>query len=252
MVWIERRVYAGDILEIETYQAARDGRKVSRSENRAETDKGQAARNEKYSQKHLTRLVNANFGASDLWLTLSYAPPAPEMDQALKDRARYIRKIRDWRRKKGLPELKYIAVTTTERDTRRIHHHILMSKMPMEDAVALWGLGRVQLEQMTPDAEHSWLARYIFRNRQGRADPEAPRDKIPQKRRWSQSRNLTQPIVCIKRGVKPLRLTRAPRIPRGYIMLDLQRWASDAGDLSEYMQLRRVDGKPNRPRAQRA
>ena len=86
--------------------------------------------NDRIAAKNLARLLNANFREDDMHVTLTYKE-APSQDQAKKDRAAFIRKLR-----KIAPDLKYVAVTEWEHT--RIHHHIVLSGCTLDQIDELW------------------------------------------------------------------------------------------------------------------
>ena len=77
--------------------------------------------------------IHANFDNRDLIVSLSYdAANLPNSEEAaIRDRNNYIRRIKNFRKRNGLDELKYIAVleyreaTDDKRTKTRIHHHII-------------------------------------------------------------------------------------------------------------------------------
>ena len=140
--------------------------------------------NDRIAAKNLARLLNANFREDDMHVTLTYKE-APSQDQAKKDRAAFIRKLR-----KIAPDLKYVAVTEWEHT--RIHHHIVLSGCTQDQIDELWqDKGYVKASLLDHTGEYSQLADYLIKEttrtfrRQGSA----------YKRRYSCSGNLVRPVV---------------------------------------------------------
>ena len=100
--------------------------------------------------------IHANFDNRDLIVSLSYdAANLPQSEEAaIRDRNNYIRRIKDYRKRNGLGELKYIAVleyreaTDDKRTKTRIHHHIIISGMDRDKAEELWGNGMANTRRM--------------------------------------------------------------------------------------------------------
>lgn len=184
--------------------------------------------NDMNSRKKLRRLINANFRKGDLWIRLSYEHE-PEFEAAAKEMKKFLRRIREYRKKKGLPPLKYIGITdTADRDGEqvRIHHHIVMQKMDIDDLIGLWPQGWADVRRLYPDGDYTQLANYITKTaRQSHA------------KRWSQSRNLERPIVeyqVVKRSPNLL------RPPKGYRAIEQTCIVSDEIGTVKYLRAVRI------------
>ncbi|MGL5084946.1 MAG: rolling circle replication-associated protein, partial [Clostridium sp.] len=157
-----------------------------------ESMKKQKNLNDKNAKKHLIRLLNTNFTDKDLSVTLTYdkenLPGAEE--EARKDVANYLRRIKTYRKKQGMEDLKYIAVVEYKeagegKKTIRLHHHIVISGMDRDLAEQLWKKGRANADRLKADEfGYEGLARYISKDPKGN-------------KRWTQSRNLKQPIIKV-------------------------------------------------------
>lgn len=186
----EKRYKCGKYLEVEIYPISKEEQKKSRKKKKKESRKEQKNLNAKNARKRLRRILNANFDNRDLIVHLTYSDehlPGDE-DQAIRDRNNYIRRIKNYRNKNNLPDLKYIAVLEySEADPRdrrtktRIHHHIVISGMDRDKVEELWGRGRANADRLQP-GENGFeeLANYISKNPKG-------------KKRYSPSRNLIIP-----------------------------------------------------------
>ena len=190
-----KRIKAGDTLEIEafpiwdTVQQATEARR--QSEKHREAVRAVNLRN---TQKQLRRLMNANFGAGDLLMTLTYAPeeqPAFE-DEAQRDVRNFLRRLRTRREKLGLPALKYIYITEMTEGAngrKRYHHHLIVNGGISRDEVEkLWKKGIANTKRAQPDAfALSGWAHYMSKQK-----------KTQQKaytRGFAHSKNLKQPKV---------------------------------------------------------
>lgn len=163
--------------------------------------------NDRNAARKLVRLVNTNFNRDDLAVTLTYDGEPPDYAQAQKDVRNFIRRVRDYRKREGLPEMKYIYVVEgiappedpeadaqmclpglepplpPEPDPVRPHHHVILSEMDRDVVERLWGKGWANCRRLQPN-EYGLesLSRYMIKERRGR-------------KRWYGSRNLKQPTV---------------------------------------------------------
>ena len=170
----EKKYKCGKYLEVELYH-------ISKME--------QKNLNAKNARKKLRRLLNANFDNKDLIVHLTYSNSNLPKDEnrAIRDRENYIRRLKNYRKRNNLPELKYIAVleykeaTEDKRTRTRIHHHIVISGMDRDKAEELWGKGRANADRLQPnELGFEELANYISKDPKG-------------KKRYSPSRNLIIP-----------------------------------------------------------
>ena len=190
----EKKYKCGKYLEIEIYPISKIEQKKSRKRKKKESRKEQKNLNDKNARKKLRRIINANFTNKDLFIHLTYdndnLPDSEE--RALRDRNNYLRRIKNYRKRNNLPELKYIAVLeykeANENDKRtrtRIHHHIVMSGMDRDKAEELWGKGTANANRMQAnELGFEELANYLSKDPRG-------------KKRWSQSKNIVIPLPKI-------------------------------------------------------
>ncbi|OHW62935.1 hypothetical protein EUAN_07190 [Andreesenia angusta] len=193
MPYREKKIYSGDILEVEIYPIKTWERKQSRAKKEKLTVPKQQRLNDKNARKHLVRLINANFSNRDMAVHLTYDRenlPGSEKE-ARKDVANYLRRVKHYIAKEGLEELKYIAVVEYKEPEGkdkgvRIHHHIIMNGGIDRDKIEeLWGKGRANADRLKADEYgYEGLARYISKDPKGN-------------KRWTQSRNLKQPKVKV-------------------------------------------------------
>ena len=186
----EKKYKCGKYLEVEIYPISKIEQKKSRKRKKKESRKEQKNLNDKNARKKLRRIINANFTNKDLFIHLTYdndnLPDSEE--RALKDRNNYLRRIKNYRKRNNLPELKYIAVLeykeankNDKRTRTRIHHHIVMSGMDRDKVEELWGKGRGNADRLQPnELGFEELANYISKDPKG-------------KKRYSPSRNLIIP-----------------------------------------------------------
>lgn len=105
----------------------------------------QKALNDCRSRRYLIQLVNGNFRRGDLFVTCHYAGAPPDRATALRQARNYINRINYHRRKAGLPNARWImvaAITETNGNPTRIHHHLIVSGDFDRDKVEqLWPYG---------------------------------------------------------------------------------------------------------------
>lgn len=192
-VYREKKIYSGDILEVEIYPIDISRRKESRAKKEKLSVPKQRNINDKNAKKHLIRLINSNFTDEDLAVHLTYTEktlPKSE-EQAKKDVSNFIRRVKYHIKKHSLPELKYIAVveykeSDDKKKSVRMHHHLVMNGVIDRDILEdLWGNGRANADRLKSDEYgYEGLARYITKDPRG-------------SKRWTQSRNLKQPEVSV-------------------------------------------------------
>lgn len=145
VVYALKEITAGDQFEIEIYPRFRsmdevppEGRTIKKDNNKAQKNL-----NDKNARKYVERLINENFSDRDIWMTLTYddahLPPDGDVDAAIKNVQKYIRRINYQRKKRGLPNAKYVYVTAYNPDAEiRWHHHIVMDgALDMETGLLL-------------------------------------------------------------------------------------------------------------------
>ena len=187
-----KRVRAGDTLEIEGYAIWSTQQQASTARRQSEKHREQVqAVNRRNQQKHMRRLVNANFGAGDLLLTLTYdrdAQPADE-GQAQKDIRNFLKRLRRKRERLGLEPLKYIYTTETTVGLlgRRYHHHLIVNGgIDRADVEALWQGGNCNSRIARPDAYGlSGWAHYMIKQKETQ--------EKAYRRGFACSRNLKKP-----------------------------------------------------------
>ena len=223
MPYIEKTIRSGKLLEKETYFSTRYGTKLPRSGNENQTPADMEKVNERRSMKRLQRLMLANFSteAGDLFVTYTYGQPVTE-EEAAKGERNLLDRIRRLRKRKGLPELRYIVVTEKQ---SQWHHHIVMNGgLTLEEIRAVWGQrgARIHMSVLDDTAVCEGLARYLteqHKPKKGSQEEENNKqERRKGQRRWHASRNLVQPeeeTKVLKREPK----LKEPKAPKGYALL---------------------------------
>lgn len=229
MPYIERKIVSGELVEVSRYWVPRmpgQSSPLRRSGIGQETGESMEQYNERAAWQRLARLIRCNFSgpAGDLVLTLTCRERLPEEDFK-RELARYLRRIRAYRRKASLPELRYVCVT--ECQSGRWHAHLILSAMPVEDALKLWEpMGRAWASHVDDreitgaDALAAYLLEQDKPRKGDRQKPGAENAKEPRrkgKRRWSCSQNLVQPTVTIREIKRVGR--QPPKPPKDAVLL---------------------------------
>lgn len=184
----EKKYYCGDFLEVDIYPVYEQLKgKRRKLKNTTEIQKKLNDHNRK---KKLTRLLNTNFTEQDIKIELTYgADHLPENDEeAEKQLTNFLRRLKRYRKKKGLPDLKYIVVTEKGKRSGRYHHHCVLSGGLLASEIRdIWGLGIIRLTPLDPGTEGlGALAEYLTKNLTNGAIED-------NKKAWHASKNLVQP-----------------------------------------------------------
>lgn len=194
-VYATKEIKAGEQLEVEIYpEFTRKRVEEIPEEGRRKKDR-QAQRNlnEKNSRKQCERVINENFGDRDIWATFTYSAeytPA-SMKVAKSHMQNYIRRLNYQRKKRGLPNARYVYVTE-QGDKGRWHHHIVLDgDMDMDTVESLWTYGkRNQVRRLQKDENGLvGMAKYVSKPKgKGKDSEEGKYKKI-----WTSSKNLKKP-----------------------------------------------------------
>ncbi len=178
----EKRYKCGDYLEVDIYPVFEYQR--GRSKKRKPTSETQKKLNQKNAERKLIRLLNTNFSKNDIRFDLTYSeefyPDTPQ--DAQREMQNFLRRVKRYRKKHDLPELKYVAVTEVGKKTARVHHHIVMSGgVDINTLAEIWGRGYTTAKPLQFN-EHGivGIAKYLIK------------EPILGKR-WCASKNLEQP-----------------------------------------------------------
>lgn len=193
-----KEIKAGTQLEVEIYPQFNFWDEVPEAGRRELSDKlkrAQANLNEKNARKNLIRKINANFTDGDLWLTLTYdndhLPEDGNMNEALSNMQKFIRRVNRRRKKKGLPNAKYIYVTEyAPLDHIRWHHHIVMDgALAPDEVLTLWGQSsRNEARRIQTDENGlTGMAKYIVKQTR----------RVYGEKRWNSSQGLIEPDIKV-------------------------------------------------------
>ena len=174
-----RTIKSGAMLEVESFpiwdtstRRSAEERAKAMERNRMRAERA----NRKRAGRQLTRLINANFDERDLYITLTYENSAQPEDikAARRDVTNYLNRIKRWRKRRGMDDLKYIYVTESKKaaDGRwKYHHHMVMSGMERDEAERIWGHGHANTRRLQMDnSQFSALAAYMIKNPAGKSE----------------------------------------------------------------------------------
>lgn len=198
-VYALKEIKAGEQIELEIYPQFQSMDDIPANGRRIiKNNTAQRNLNDKNARKHIERLINTNFSDNDIWITLTYDNThlPVDMESAIKNVQRYIRRINYKRKKKGLPNAKYIYVTEYNPTAKiRWHHHIVMDGLLAMDTVEqCWKQSsRNEVRRLRKDENGlTGIAKYITK------------DNVRSKseRRWNSSQGLRNPDVRIVHSKK--------------------------------------------------
>ena len=180
---------AGDRMECEIYPVfGKDETQKARAAKKNTTPEKQKRLNDERARRHLIQLADANFTEKDIHLTLTYKHETT-LPACRKDIRNFLLRVKRYREKKNLDELKYIYTIEGKIEKRqgfpvsRIHVHMLMNGgVSRELLEEMWELGYANADRLQPTERGlEEIASYIIKEaKQGG-------------RKYSASRNLTQP-----------------------------------------------------------
>ena len=188
----ERRIYHGNYLDVHVFPVFRQAGK--RKKRQRVSSDIQKKLNQKYRENRLTYLIHQNFMHGDLENGLGFDDEhLPDTYEGVQKAVRnYIRRIKRYRKKLGLPELKYIYVIERGKTNGRWHVHMILSGGVDRDTLEkMWGQGYAHTYRLEFDDEGlKGLARYKVK------EPETELEAIEKKvRRWAASKNLNPPKI---------------------------------------------------------
>ena len=226
----EKIYRCGNYLEAEIYPVFAPPRSA-RSHKAKPTAEVQQALNQRHAERRIIRLANTNFTENDIRFDLTYSPEYAPKDpqEAQKNLQNFFRRLKRFRKKQDLPELKYIAVTEQGEKSGRYHHHIIMSGgVSINDLAKIWKKGYTAAKPLQFDERTgiAALVKYMIKN-------------TATYRRWNASKNLTQPKVTKRDGKISVRKVKAlyeldssaaeeyEKIYPGYIFSDASAFYND-------------------------
>lgn len=224
-----KKIWAGDVYEAKEYNSQRQkGKGCERAMRENISPEKIAEYNFLETRKKCGRMINANFKAGDIFLTLTYRKQVG-IEDALRLFRNFIWRLKRLRKRKGLDALKYIYVIETGKKGRE-HLHMIINDMDvtLKELTELWGLGRVMISRLEPGGDYTGLAFYITKENYKEYG-----------RRWNGSRNLEKPKETVTEVVKSRRL----RVPKNYRVVEEINYYSDMTGFTRYMKAIRIGGE---------
>lgn len=210
MVKVEYRIISGRTVEVQQrYMSIRGAKEKRRRAPRVagRTSERKIKANVEQSAKRLARIINSNFGAGDLWLTLKYSDERlPESyEAAVESFAKFLRKLRALHKKQTGKALRYVLTTsdTSSKDgsTVRLHHHLVMDRIAYELLCELWPKDEITYRIIDGRGNYKGIAEYMVKN--------ARKTKGADK--WSTSKGLKKPIVTEPEIIREIGDIEVPR-----------------------------------------
>lgn len=230
MPYREKRIYSGAMLEIERVHCTQHGRLPARRGRGNPTGQAQERINLKNSRLRLMRLMCTNFTRGDYHITLTFDRLLPNAEQG-RALAQFLRRLRRLCRKRAGTELRYICV----REDRRVrtHYHLVCGAfgLDVQELQGMWGHGRVEVGTLDGNPDYGWMARYLTKQEEGAKG----------RKRWSQSKNLTEPVCPKPKILKRKALASRPQVPKEYYVMSAYRQATGQGYEWEYIVAIRYD-----------
>ena len=241
MPYYERTVKSGPMVEVERYYATRGGKLPTRGARDKLTPEQTAKINERNAHRKLARLIMANFiSGEDLFVTLTHKK-VPTDDEARKAIGNMLRNLRNWCRKNGHPELRYISRTETG---KRAHHHVILPGCCLPAVMKLWTHGRAITAKLDlSDGGAYALSHYIRKESDGDDKNQAPVFA----KRWNASKNLIKPEAEPPKEISRINPSKPPKEVTGiangakkYAGLRLLEWAAGSGVFGDWQYLRMI------------
>lgn len=213
MPYYRKTIQSGNMIEVEYYFSRRKRNKPSlgRSVRQSLTPEKQKKANAMRSEKQTRRLIVNNFTpGKDLYLTLNSREnmTEEEFERAVNN---FIRRLKYYRKKHGMSELKYIGSIECGKRGDRWHFHVVVNEIDFKILSQMWTVGRVWAETLYADGGFKDLANYL-------------RKDVTGKKRLKQSRNLLQPKEKVteigKRKLREFESGVAPTAPKGFYMTE--------------------------------
>lgn len=186
----ENRKYCGDFLSVTIYPVFTTP-KSKRRKKAKPTTSVQELLNQHIAEQKITNLVNTNFTSNDYKMELTYdGDNLPDtFEQVERDIKNFFKRLRRFRRSKGLEELKYIYCIEQGTRTGRFHFHLITNGgiLPQEFA-RIWGKGYIRecrpLQFSKLGCEE--LAKYYSK--------KLTKSGGKCSKRWRSSKNLKKPV----------------------------------------------------------
>ena len=201
----QKKYDLGAYLEVEIFPFDENLRTYERARKTKESSPAQKKLNNKKSQRHFNRLVHTNFRQGDLFIDLTFDEKnIPENRQGvIRCVKNYIARLKRYRKKHNMPELKYIYVVSNSDEfgnKKRLHAHMIINAMDRDIAEELWGHGYCNTDKLQFN-EYGVTGKVLYMARQAKGE-----------RTWAASRNLKK--VSVVTSDKAITKAKAEKIER--------------------------------------
>ncbi|MCM1159354.1 MAG: hypothetical protein NC300_11330 [Bacteroidales bacterium] len=217
---IENRHYLRNgMIEVEQVQSSMAGNHNRRGSRSRPSEEAVRKTNERRIAKTLRRLIIANFGAGDMYLTLTYkAGEKKTLEEIDKDMDGFIRRLKYRYRKRKKP-LKWIAAAGVNAP----HVHIIINTIDginyIKDLEGIWGHGHCNIKPLYEEGRYKALAEYMAKHKS--ENERKLKRKLTNRKAYRNSRNLKRPRMKRKR-ITEKTLRRKPAVPAGYRVEELE------------------------------
>lgn len=254
---------AGTRLEADIYPLF--GKTTERTAKRAikhQTTDKQKALNIRNAKRRLILMIEENFNVmEDDTFTLTYAEEPDSLKRCRKDFRNFLLRVRRWREKNSLPELKCLWAIGRDADQRMHIHGVMNGGVGIKKLIELWGKGIVNgspLQSWGKGAEG--YANYLYKQNE-LAKARGEREYIHM---WSGTRNLKKPkehksdskisnrkVKLLSKGFSNNAKEILEKVYPGYVLMEHVVYFSDIVDgVYIHCVMRRKDGGPNEKRAE--
>ena len=225
-MYIKETCEINSVKEIEKYTPWRSvyPKGEKRAARSRPTSEAQKKVNERRAKRDKQRIIRANFGKGDLWLTFTYKKEErpDSMERAKEDRKNLLDKLRRFLKKEGI-EFKYVCVTEIG-TLGGVHHHLIMKPCDASIFSKIWKKGGVHIEYIYSE-DISRLARYMSGDET--EEDEKKRHSVVLES-WSRSKNLIVPEVK-KERIHSRSFSKNPKPEKGYRIENLQNGINSFG-----------------------
>ena len=202
-------VVAGSIISCRIYGRTEKIPGEKRQKKNKPTAESIAKINRRNSERELMLKIHHNFGPGDLHVVLTYGGEEPTKEQAKKEVNNFLKRLRRYFKRKDMT-LKWIMVT--EYQNKRIHHHLILSRMDTYDLDQLWTAGKARPTHLDGSGDYRKLAAYLIKE----TDKTFREPDAFTKQRYSCSRTVVSPPKKVDDRISPAQLERDPEPIDGY------------------------------------
>lgn len=196
-MYIQDKWTIKDSIEYEIKYSGKYGAKGEKRAKRVKvTPEMIKKQNQKNREKRMRRLIKANFGEGDLWLTIKYPKGHRQpVEEVKKDLRKFLESMRR-KYKRNDEELKFIYRLEIGKQGG-IHTHMIVNRIEGAEAMLqkAWKHGRINYEPLD-DGDYSELAAYIVKEPDEEVEEQLsflPTEERKEFVKYSTSRNLIRP-----------------------------------------------------------